>query len=314
MMGDSNTKARKYESTKGSLFAFSLFRAFAITPFSRLRVMLEMIKFEHTVFAMPFALSSALVAARGIPKLATLGWILLAMVGARSAAMAFNRIVDAGIDAANPRTRSRALPAGLVSIGAAWAFTIIAAGCLVFAARMLNPLAFALSPVALIVVLGYSYSKRFTSLSHLWLGLALGIAPVGAWIAITGRIGFASMVLSAAVILWTAGFDIIYSLQDLDFDRKTGLFSLPARIGPDRALLISRVFHAGMVALLVWFGLMTGRGPIYYAGSAAVAIFLIYEQSIVSPRDISRVNAAFFTLNGCVSMAMLGFVAADVLL
>lgn len=304
----------KYESTKGAFFAFSPFRVFVFAPFSRLRVILEMIKFEHTLFALPFALSSALVAADGIPALPTLGWILLAMVGARSAAMAFNRIADAKFDAANPRTQSRALPAGLVSIGAAWVFTIISAGMLVFAARMLNPLAFALSPVALIVVLGYSYSKRFTSLSHLWLGLALGIAPVGAWIAVTGEIGFASMVLSAAVILWTAGFDIIYSLQDLEFDRKTGLFSLPSRIGPERALLVSRLFHAGMAALLVWFGLLTGRGPVYYAGAALVAVFLIYEQSIVSARDLSRVNAAFFTLNGCVSVAMLGFVAADVLL
>ena len=280
----------------------------------KLLVILEMIKFEHTIFALPFALSSALVAARGIPSLPTLGWIVLAMVGARSAAMAFNRIADSKLDAANPRTKARALPAGLVSISSAWALTIISAALLVFAAKMLNPLAFALSPVALIVVLGYSYSKRFTTLSHLWLGLSLGIAPVGAWIAVKGEIGFPSMVLSAAVILWTAGFDIIYSLQDLEFDRKTGLFSLPARIGPDRALLVSRLFHAGMVALLVWFGLLTGRGPIYYAGVAMVAICLIYEQSIVSPRDLSRVNAAFFTLNGCVSLAMLGFVAADVLL
>ena len=285
-----------------------------MAPVRKLGMMLEMIKFEHTVFALPFALSSALVAADGLPALRVLGWILLAMVGARSAAMAFNRIADAKLDAVNPRTQSRALPAGLVSISAAWAFTIISAACLVFAAKMLSPLAFALSPVALLVLLGYSYSKRFTSLSHLWLGLALGIAPVGAWIAITGQLGFPSMVLSAAVMLWTAGFDIIYSLQDLDFDRKTGLFSLPARLGPERALLVSRLFHAGMVALLVWFGLLTGRGPIYYAGAVLVAVFLIYEQSIVSARDLSRVNAAFFTVNGCVSIAMLGFVAADVLL
>jgi 4-hydroxybenzoate polyprenyltransferase len=286
----------------------------AMAPVRKLGTILEMIKFEHTVFALPFALSSALVAARGIPPLPVLGWILLAMVGARSAAMAFNRIADAKLDAVNPRTKTRALPTGLVSTRSAWALTIVAAAMLVFAARMLNPLAFALSPVALLIVLGYSYSKRFTSLSHLWLGLSLGIAPVGAWIAVTGEIGFPSVVLSAAVILWTAGFDIIYSLQDLDFDRKTGLFSLPARIGPARALLVSRVFHAGMVGLLVWFGLLTGRGMIYYAGAAMVAIFLAYEQSIVSPRDLSRVNAAFFTLNGCVSVAMLGLVAADVLL
>lgn len=283
-------------------------------PAARLLVILEMIKFEHTVFALPFALSSALVAANGIPPLPILGWILVAMVGARSCAMAFNRLADAHLDAANPRTNSRAIPTGLISLGAAWVFVLISAAVFLFAAYMLNPLAFALSPVALVVILSYSYSKRFTSFSHLWLGLSLGIAPVGAWIAVTGEIGFPSLVLSAAVILWTAGFDIIYSLQDLDFDRATRLFSLPSRLGPAKALLISRVFHGGMVALLVWFGLLTGRGPVYYAGAALVAVFLIYEQSLVSPRDFSRANAAFFTMNGCVSVAFLGFVAADVLL
>lgn len=280
----------------------------------KLGVVLEMIKFEHTVFALPFALSSALVAAGGIPELPILGWILVAMVGARSAAMAFNRIADAKLDAVNPRTRMRAIPAGLVSVGTAWCITVLSAALLVLAAKMLNPLAFALSPLALVVILGYSYSKRFTSWSHVWLGLSLGIAPVGAWIAVTGKIGFPSMVLSAAVILWTAGFDIIYSLQDIEFDRRTGLFSLPARFGPGPALLLSRLFHLGMAALLIWFGVLTGRGPAYYTGAGVVAAFLVYEQSIVSPRDLSRVNAAFFTVNGCVSIAMLGFAAADVLL
>lgn len=278
----------------------------------KLLIILEMIKFEHTVFALPFALSAALVAAHGLPAWPVLGWILVAMVGARSAAMAFNRIADARIDALNPRTAGRALPKGLVTASAAWVFTIVAAGLLVVAAYMLNPLAFALSPVALVAVLGYSFSKRFTSLSHVWLGLCLGIAPVGAWIAVKGEIALASMVLSAAVLLWTAGFDIIYSLQDLDFDRKLGLFSLPARMGPGPALAVSRVFHAGMVGMLAWFGLLAGLGAVYYAGVAFVAAFLVYEQSLVSPKDISRVNTAFFTINGCVSIALLAFVAVDV--
>ena len=283
-------------------------------PVRKVGILLEMIRFEHTVFALPFALASALVAARGLPPWRIVGWILVAMVGARSAAMAFNRIADARLDALNPRTADRALPKGLVSVGSAWAFTLVSAGLLVFAAYMLNPLALALSPVALAAVLAYSYSKRFTSLSHLWLGLCLGIAPVGAWIAVKGEIGFPSMVLSAAVILWTAGFDIIYSLQDINFDRRMGLVSLPARIGAGRALLISCLFHVGTVALLVWFGALCGMGTFYYAGVAVAGVFLVYEHSIVSANDISRVNAAFFTANGCMSLAILAFVAADVLL
>lgn len=277
-------------------------------------IVLEMIKFEHTVFALPFALASALVAANGLPAWRTLGWILVAMVGARSAAMAFNRIADTRLDALNPRTADRALPRGLVSIGGAWTLVAVSAGLLVSAAYMLNPLAFALSPLALIAVLTYSYSKRFTSFSHLWLGLCLGIAPVGAWVAVRGEIGFAPMVLSAAVMLWTAGFDIIYSLQDLGFDAKMGLLSLPARIGPARALFVSRAFHACMVGLIAWFGALCGRGVVYYAGVALVAAFLIYEQSLVSPKDLSRVNTAFFTLNGLVSIGLLAFAAVDVFL
>ncbi|MCL5103541.1 MAG: putative 4-hydroxybenzoate polyprenyltransferase [Armatimonadetes bacterium] len=273
-----------------------------------------MIKFEHTIFAMPFAMSAMLVAANGLPSWRVIGWIVVAMVGARSAAMAFNRIADARIDALNPRTASRALPRRLISYSAAWVFTLLSSGLLVLAAYELNPLAWMLSPVALAAVLGYSYMKRFTSLSHLWLGLCLGIAPVGAWIAVTGWIGFPSIALSAAVMLWTAGFDIIYSLQDVEFDRKMGLFSLPSRIGPAAALAVSRLFHVAMIGLLVWFGLLTGRGTIYYAGAGFIGLFLIYEQSLVSTKDISRVNAAFFTMNGCVSLAFLVFVAVDVFL
>lgn len=283
-------------------------------PLRKLIIILEMIKFEHTVFALPFALISALIAAGGLPDYSTLGWIIVAMVGARSAAMAFNRIADAKIDAINPRTASRAIPRGLISTSAAWLFTVISAGLLVFAAYMLNPLAFALSPVALAAIVLYSYTKRFTSLSHVWLGLCLGIAPVGAWIAVTGKIELPSLVLSTAVIMWTAGFDIIYSLQDVDFDHKTGLFSLPVRLGPKLALFISRLFHAGMVGLLIWFGMLCQMGAIYYAGVVFVSLFLIYEQRMVSADDISQVNTAFFTMNGCVSILMLLFVIADVYL
>ena len=286
------------------------------SPFRKLRVILEMIKFEHTIFALPFALISMLVAAHTLhpdrPGIHIapyqLLWILVAMVGARSAAMTFNRIADARIDAENPRTASRAIPKGLVSIGSAWVFTIVSAALLVLAAYMLNPLAFALSPVALAVVLSYSYAKRFTSFSHLWLGLCLGIAPVGAWIAITGKIEFPSLVLSAAVMLWTAGFDIIYSLQDLDFDRRFGLFSLPARIGAARALLVSRLLHVCMIGLLVWFGMLTGMGRVYYIGIVHVTALLIFEQRMVSAKNLSRINAAFFTMNGFVSIALLTFV------
>ncbi|NLN76396.1 MAG: UbiA family prenyltransferase [Armatimonadetes bacterium] len=280
----------------------------------KLRIILDMIKFEHTIFALPFALISMLVAANGLPKPHIMLWILIAMVGARCAAMTFNRIADAKIDADNPRTASRAIPAGTVSKGAAWVFTIASALVFIFSAYKLNRLAFALSPIALAVLLTYSYSKRFTSLSHLWLGLSLGIAPVGAWIAVTGQFSFVSVALCAAVMLWTAGFDIIYSLQDLEIDRRVRLFSLPARIGPANALFVSRLFHACMVALLTWFGILSGLGAAYYAGVALVGLFLIYEQSLVSARDFSRVNTAFFTLNGCVSIGLLLFVVADIFL
>jgi len=276
-------------------------------------VLLEMIKFEHTVFAMPFALTSAVVAAHGIPKWSVLGWILLALVGGRTAAMTFNRIVDVDVDAANPRTANRALPNRQVSLAAAWLLTVTGALALVFAAYKLNRLALSLSPVALVAVLGYSYSKRFTSLSHIWLGTALGIAPVGAWIAVTGTIGFPSMVLSAAVTCWTAGFDIIYSLQDIDYDRRTGLFSLPSRLGAGRALWVSRVLHACSAGCLFWFGYLCGLGSLYYVGVAVAAMALAYELSLVSADDFSRVNTAFFTVNGVVSVVVLVFACVDVL-
>lgn len=281
---------------------------------SKVAVILEMIKFEHTIFALPFALTSALIAANGLPELSVLLWILVAMVGARSAAMAFNRIADLEYDRLNPRTSGRALPAGILSVVEVWVFTLVAIGVFVLAAWMLNPLAFMLSPVALMVVLGYSYTKRFTALSHLVLGLALGIAPTGAWIAVTGRLDLAPMILSAAVMLWTAGFDIIYALQDIEFDTKIGLYSIPRAVGPGRALLVSRLLHAGSVLLLVGFGWVLGFGVTYFTGVGLVAVLLAWEQSLVRPNDISRVNTAFFNTNGLVSIGFFLFSACEVFL
>ena len=280
-----------------------------------MKIILEMIKFEHTVFALPFALISAILAARtlpgGVPGARSIFWILMAMVGARSAAMAFNRIVDARFDARNPRTANRAIPAGLLSVGQVWLFTVAAIVLFVFAAYQLNPLCLALAPVALLVVLGYSFTKRFTSLSHLALGFGIGIAPIGAWIAITGRLELIPLMLGAVVMLWIGGFDIIYALQDVDFDREAGLFSLPKAIGKGPALLVSRVMHALMLAILAAVGIAAGLGWLYFAGVMVVAGLIAYEHSIVSPTDLSRVNVAFFTMNGWVGVALFVFVLLD---
>lgn len=284
----------------------------------KIGIVLEAIKFRHSVFALPFALVGALAAVRGLdlePGLLAWKflWIMVAMISARSAAMAFNRWADAPIDARNPRTAGRALPAGALSKRfAAW-FVAAASALFVFAAAQLNPLCLKLSPVALAVALGYSYTKRFTALSHWVLGAVLGFAPAAAWIAIRGTIDTAILPLAAAVALWTAGFDIIYSCQDVDFDRAAGLRSLPARLGIAKALLVSRLCHAGMVALLAaaWHSL--GLGWIAALGIAAVAALLAYEQSLVRADDLSRVDAAFFTVNGWISVLFLGTWFADIL-
>ncbi len=280
----------------------------------KLKIILEMIKFEHTVFALPFAIMSAFIASDGLPQLAKLGWILVAMVGARSCAMAFNRLADADIDSKNPRTSTRAIPAGLITKGAVWIFTVVSAGLLVCAAWRLNPLAFALSPVALAVIMGYSFTKRFTALSHLWLGLALSISPVGAWIAITGRFDWTPIVLCCVVLLWTAGFDIIYACQDVNFDRKHGLHSIPARIGIRWALWISSALHVVAVVLLFVIPLLAELGLFYYIGVGIVVLIFIYEHAIVKPNDLSRVNLAFFTLNGMISLVLMALSIADILL
>jgi 4-hydroxybenzoate polyprenyltransferase len=252
----------------------------------------RMIKFSHSVFALPFALASAAMAAGGAVPWRELPWIVVAMVGARSAAMGFNRLADHAIDARNPRTAGRELPRGALSRGEVWLFVALSVAALVGAAAMLNPLCLALSPVALAVVLGYSYTKRFTSLSHLVLGLALAIAPVGAWLAVRGAFAPAPLVLGLAVLCWVAGFDTIYSCQDVEFDRREGLWSLPARLGVARALLVARGLHVFAVASLAAVYAVAPLHPLYLAGVAVVALLLAYEHSLVSARDLSRVDAA----------------------
>ena len=282
--------------------------------FRKIKIILDMIKFEHTIFMLPFAVMSAFIASDGFPALDKLGWILVAMVGARSCAMAFNRLADAKIDKANSRTSIRAIPAGLITKGAVWGFTLVSAALLVFAAYNLNPLAFALSPIALVVIMGYSYTKRFTSLSHLWLGTSLSIAPIGAWIAIKGQFDWTPILLGLAVLLWTAGFDIIYACQDFDFDRNHRLHSIPAKFGIRPALWISSVLHVVMVAVLIGVALLADLGVIYLVGVGVVIIILVYEHAIVKPNDLSRVNLAFFTLNGVVSLVLMALSVVDMIL
>ena len=285
----------------------------------RLRLTLDMIKFEHSVFALPFALTGALLAWRegGLtaaqvwPKLL---WIVVAMVAARSAAMAFNRLVDADLDARNPRTRMRHLPAGLLSRGFTWGFVAAAGLGFLLAARQLNPLCFRLAPVALGVVFFYSFTKRFTSFSHLVLGFCLGIAPAAAWIAMRGSLDPRILWLTAAVTFWTAGFDMIYACQDYEFDIETGLFSLPRRLGLAGALRVAQLLHTAMIACLLALVFALHLGVLSLLGVGTVALLLVYEHKLVKPDDFSRVDAAFFTMNGYVSMLFFLFWAADILL
>lgn len=279
-----------------------------------IRVTLEMIKIEHTLFALPFALLGAIAAARGVPGAWTLLWIGLAMVGARSAAMAFNRLVDRHYDAGNPRTAMRALPAGEVSVGFVRAFTIVSVAVFLAAAAMLNWLTLVLSPIALVSVLGYSFTKRFTSLAHLALGWALAIAPAGAWIAVRGDLTIDPLLLSAAVLLWTGGFDVLYACQDVDFDRGAGLYSIPSRVGVAAALWIARGLHLLMFAALVGFYVRTGSGMLGMAGVAATGVLLVYQHAIVRADDLSRLNAAFFTTNAFVSVILLATIGGGILL
>lgn len=278
-----------------------------------MKAYLSLVKFSHTVFALPFALLSAVLAARGVPERTTLIWIVLAMVGARSAAMAFNRIVDRRIDAENPRTAGREIPVGTIGVFGAGVFCAAAAGLFVFAASRLNPLCLALSPVALVVALGYSYTKRFTWAAHLVLGLALAIAPVGAWIAVTGSFALVPVLLGLGVLFWVAGFDVIYSLQDESFDRARGLRSIPVSLGGRRALLVSALFHAATLALLFAVFVLVEGGVLFGVGVVAAGLFLVRQHRLVSPSDLSRVDAAFFTANGWLSVVVFLFGALDVL-
>jgi 4-hydroxybenzoate polyprenyltransferase len=278
---------------------------------SRIRTVLEMIKFEHSVFALPFALTGALLAARatqhGWPTLRQILWIVVAMVAARSAAMTINRIADLRYDKENPRTKMRALATGALSVSFAWIFTLIAIVVFFLAAWQLNPLALKLAPLAIAILFFYSFTKRFTSWSHLFLGFALGISPAAAWIAITGGLDWRMLILCAAVTLWVGGFDVLYACQDIEFDQQSGLFSVPKRFGVANALWIARVMHVGVVLLLAWLAASFGLPWPAWAGIVVVAALLAYEHSLVKANDLSKLNAAFFTVNGYISMLFLLF-------
>ena len=277
-------------------------------------VTLEMIKWEHSIFALPFALTGAVLAAGGWPQARVLGWIIVCMVAARSAAMAFNRLVDARIDAANPRTATRAIPAGALSSRFVAGFVVVSAACFALGAAMLNRLTLVLAPLALAVILAYSYMKRMTRWSHLVLGLALGIAPSAAWIAVRGSLDPRIIVLTGAVLLWVGGFDVLYACQDYEHDRTVGLNSIPQAFGVRNAFLIARLMHLGMLGLLVWLIVLFGLGKLAVLGVALVALLLLYEHLIISPTDMRRMNAAFFTMNGIISVVFFIFVAADIFL
>jgi 4-hydroxybenzoate polyprenyltransferase len=283
---------------------------------NRTRTVLEMIKIEHSVFALPFALVGALLAARSAgswPSWSQFAWIIVAMVGARSAAMTMNRIADIEYDRGNPRTKNRALATGALSLGFAWGFTIAAAALLVFAAWRLNRLALELSPVALAVLFLYSYTKRFTSWSHFVLGFCLGMSPAAAWIAIRGSLDWRMLILCAAVTLWVGGFDVLYACQDVEFDKSAGLYSIPKKFGIADALIIARVMHLGVVALLAWLAWSFRLAWPAWAGIVVVAALLAYEHSLVKPDDLSKMNAAFFTVNGYISLLFLLFWGAATL-
>lgn len=273
---------------------------------------LELVKFPHTIFALPFALGSMLIAAHGLPQWQTIGWILLAMVSARTAAMAFNRIVDRNLDAKNPRTATREIPAGKITVQQAAILVFLSSALFIFAAWRLNVLAFWLSWPMLAVLFLYSYCKRFTSLSHFVLGICLGAAPVGAWIAVKGRFDIAPIILAAAVMFWVAGFDVIYATMDNEFDRENKLHSLVQKWGIRGALLAAKIFHAVFIILMLAFGFLAGLKMLFAIGTLGIAVFLIYEHALVKVDDIKRINAAFFTVNGVISLIFLALVVLSV--
>jgi len=272
--------------------------------FKKIKILLDMIKFEHTIFALPFAYLGAFLAARGFPSLRQCWWILVAMVGARTCAMGFNRIVDVPFDAKNPRTKDRALPSGKVKPKEAWAMVIIAAILYFWAAYELNSLAFKLSPIVLATVMFYSYTKRFTPLCHLFLGLAIGIAPTAGWIAVKGSVSYLPIILSIGVMFWVGGFDILYACLDEEFDKKIGLHSIPAKFGRRKAFWISGFFHAIAFGCFVAVGMLAHLNWIYYLGVVITFILLVMQRIVVTPSDISRMNMAFFTLNGAISIVL----------
>jgi 4-hydroxybenzoate polyprenyltransferase len=278
---------------------------------SSIRTVLEMIKFEHSVFALPFALTGALLAARASfhawPTLRQIAWIVVAMVAARSAAMTMNRIADLRYDRENPRTRQRALATGTLTLQFAWFFTLLAVAVFFLAAWQLNRLALKLAPLAIAILFFYSFTKRFTNWSHIFLGFALGISPAAAWIAITGSLDWRMLILCGAVTLWVGGFDVLYACQDIDYDKQAGLFSVPKRFGIATALMIARAMHLGVIGLLSWLALSFGLPWLAWAGIAVVAALLAYEHSLVKEDDLSKLDAAFFTVNGYISLLFLVF-------
>ena len=285
-----------------------------IATFKKISIFLEMIKFSHTIFALPFALTGALLAAGGLPTLQQIFWIVVAMVGARTAAMAMNRLIDAEIDARNPRTAIRAIPAGLISRGLTLCFIITATALMLLAAQMLNPLCLKLAPIALFFLLLYSYCKRFTALAHVVLGICLAAAPIGAWVAIRGTIDPPALILGAVVLFWVAGFDILYALQDLDFDRAAGLHSIPVLLGVTGSIRTARIFHTIMIALLFTLYNFMHLGTFFLLGIIAAVAMLAYEHWLLRNGDLSKLDAAFFNMNGYISVTIVLFTAADVLM
>ena len=283
-----------------------------MTLYARVAVFLEMIKFSHTIFALPFAFTGALLAARGLPTLSQVFWIVCAMVGARTAAMGLNRVIDAEIDGRNPRTSGRAIPAGLLGRGAVLFFIVLSVLLMLFAARMLNPLCLYLSPLALGFILLYSYCKRFTALAHVVLGICLAGAPLGAWIAIRGSADLPAFMLAGAVLFWVAGFDILYALQDMDFDRRSGLHSIPAKLGVNGSLWTARVFHLATCGFLLALYLYMGLGPFFLAGIIATCGMLLYEHYLLRGGDLDCLDAAFFNMNGYISVTLFAAALLDV--
>lgn len=282
--------------------------------FKKIALFLELVKFPHTAFALPFAFTGAILAAQGIPSWRTLFWILMAMVGVRTGAMAFNRLADWRLDALNPRTKDRALPRGLLKVGEVALFTLFSFGLFLYAAYQLNPLCFTLAPLAIAIVSLYSYTKRFTPLTHFFLGLALSLAPIGAWLAVTGTFSLPPLVLGAAVLTWVAGFDILYALADIDFDRSHGLHSIPARFGPKAGILLSRALHLFTVLLLTLLIPLYGLGPFYLLGLAFSSALLFYEHFLLGRYGMAKLEVAFFNVNGVFSFSLFFFTLLDLLL